>query len=328
MTRPILSTTVVGALCAAGAALCFTGSDAAIKSLSDRYALHQVIAYRSVFALGLFLGVLIPLMGGYRQLRSRYMLIHFARATLVLLANMSFFLALAAMPLADATAIFFISPLLIAALAFFFLREQVGPWRWLAIGVGLIGVVVIVQPGSDSFQLVALMPLLAAVGYAGTNILTRHLGLRESAITMAFHVQLIFMLYSLLIGALIGDGRFADGHGVSLSFLFRAWSWPQAGDIFPLAMAGLGSALGSVLVSQAYRSCPAAVVAPLEYLALPGSVLLGLLVFNDWPQINVWLGSGLILCAGLFTIWRETRKNPVELTPTRPGFIAPQPPRR
>ena len=317
MTRPPIPTAVLGAACAAGAALCFAGSDAAIKSLSDRFALHQVIALRSLVALALFLAVMVPLLGGYRQLRSRHMPIHLARATLVLLANMAFFLALADMPLADATAIFFVSPLLIAALAFVFLGERVGPWRWLAILIGLAGVMVIVQPGSDSFRPVALLPLLAAVGYASTNILTRHLGLRESAITMAFHVQLIFMLYSLLIGAVLGDGRFAQGHGPSLTFLFRAWAWPQAGDAAAIIVAGLGSALGSVLVSQAYRSCEAALVAPLEYLALPGSVLLGLVYFNQWPQSNVWIGIGLIVFAGLFMIYRETRAGKPELTATK-----------
>ena len=304
---PILSTTVLGALCAVGGALCFVASDTAVKSLSGDYALHQVIVMRSVVSLTLLAGLIIPLSGGFGQLRTRAPMIHLGRGVLILTANMSFFLALAAMPIADATAIFFVAPLLMALMSIVFLGEKVGPWRWGAIAVGLVGVIVMIRPGSDAFALVALLPLLGAVGYAGNNTLTRHLGLRESAISLAFYIQLTFLVFSLCFGLVLGDGRLDTGTDASLSFLLRAWVWPDTGDLGVILVAGIGSGLGGVLISQAYRTCEAALVAPLEYLALPFSILMGLLVFGDWPVFHAWIGIFLIVGSGLLLIYRESR---------------------
>ena len=101
---------------------------------------------------------------------------HLLRGMCVVIANMTFFLALTAMPLADAVAIFFVSPLVITLFSVIFLKETVGPHRWLAVGMGLIGVVVMMRPASSSFQAVALLPLISAVAYASLHVLTRKIG--------------------------------------------------------------------------------------------------------------------------------------------------------
>ena len=305
--RALPSTATLGALCAIGASAGFTVNDMAVKYLSSDYAMHQVILIRSTIALALTLAIIMPLTGGLGQIRTRRPLTHLLRGLFVVSANMAFFLALAAMPIADATAIFFISPMVIALFSVVFLGETVGPWRWSAIGLGLLGVIIMIRPGTSAFTLVALLPLLAAVCYAALHTLTRKLGVSESAATLAFYIQLTFVLFSGAVGLGIGDGRYDAGGHASMVFLTRAWVWPAAADWPFFILTGLGSAIGGLLISQAYRMCEAAMVAPLEYVAMPMAIFWGLVVFGEWPDLLSWSGIILIIASGIFMIWRETR---------------------
>ncbi|WP_323020853.1 DMT family transporter [Pararhodobacter sp.] len=308
--RAVLSIPTQGALCAIGASVAFTLNDMSVKALSGGYPLHEVILIRSLVALAVLLAVIVPLSGGYALLRTRQPGKHLIRGAFVVFSNMCFFVALAAMPIADATAIFFVSPLVIALFSVIFLGETVGPRRWTAIAAGLLGVVVVIRPGSESFSLVALLPLLAATGYAGLQIMTRSLGIGERAPTMAFYIQITFLLFSVIFGLTFGSGRWAgEGEGAALEFLLRAWIWPRPEDLPFFLLAGLGTALGGLLISQAYRLCEAALVAPLEYAAMPMAIFWGLLVFGEWPDPVAWIGISLILGAGIYMIWRETRNS-------------------
>lgn len=308
----------IGVLCALGASVGFTLHDMAIKSLSGGYALHQITLIRSVLALGLMLGLVMPLTGGFRQLRTRRPWLHLLRGSFVVASNMAFFTALAAMPLAEATAIFFVSPLILAILSVVVLGERVGPRRWLAIGAGLAGVAIVIRPGGAAFTAVSLLPLIAAAFYAANHTMTRVLGLRDSAVTLAFYIQLTFLAFSLTVGLILGDGRYdGGGQAAALSFLTRAWIWPPAQDWPLLVLAGLGSTLGGLLISQAYRLCEAALVAPLEYIALPMAILWGFAVFGEWPEPLAWAGIALILSGGLYMIWSETRTKSAD--PKKPG---------
>jgi drug/metabolite transporter (DMT)-like permease len=304
-----LSPVAMGALCAFGASIAFSANDMAIKFLSGDYALHQVILLRSLVALVVIVGVVMPLTGGLRQLGTRRIGAHLLRGGFVFISNMAFFAALAAIPIAEATAIFFVSPMIIAIFSVIFLREFVGPWRWGAILLGLLGVIVIIRPGSDAFQLVALLPLLAATAYAALHIFTRRMAVTESAATMALYIQLTMPSASAVIGLFIGNGRFDGSVDPSMAFLTRAWIWPQPQDWVILVITGLGSGLGGYLISQAYRLCEAALVAPLEYVALPMAVFWGLVVFGEWPDSISWVGMFLIATAGLVMVWRETRRS-------------------
>ncbi len=306
-SRPALSAATLGALCAVGAAAAFTLGDMAVKSLSGSYPLHQVTLIRAFVALGLLVGLVIPFTGGLAQLRTRRPVIHLLRGCFLLGANMAFFLALAAMPIADATAIFFISPMVIAVFSVIFLSETVGPRRWAAIGVGFLGVLIMIRPGTEAFTPVALLPLLAATCYAALHMLTRRLGATDSAATMAVYMQLAFLVFSVLVGLGIGDGRFDAGTHASLSFLLRAWVWPDPADALLFLLTGLGSAIGGFLISQAYRICEAALIAPLEYVAMPMAIFWGFVVFSELPDGMSWTGILLIVGSGIYMIWRETR---------------------
>ncbi|MCB1361586.1 MAG: DMT family transporter, partial [Rhodobacteraceae bacterium] len=274
--RAAPSVPTLGALCAVGGSLCFSLGDMAIKFLSGAYPLHEIILIRSMIGMAILLAVIMPLAGGYARIRTRQPGKHLLRGAFVVVANMAFFLALSAMPLANATAIFYVSPLMIALFSVLFLGERVGPRRWAAIGAGLLGVVIMVRPGSDTFSAIALLPLLAAASYAGLQIMTRKLGLGESAATMAFYIQVTFISFSVVFGLAVGNGRFDPGGDGTLSFLLREWVWPAPADLPFFALAGLGTSVGGLLISQAYRLCEAALVAPLEYVAMPMAIFWGL----------------------------------------------------
>lgn len=302
-----LSPSALGSLAAVGAVFCFSVNDVAIKFLSGGYALHQVVLIRSVIGLIFLLALIVPFAGGLRALRTRRLPMHLLRGLCVVFANMSFFLGLAALPLAEGVAIFFVSPLVITVFSVIFLRETVGPFRWAAVAVGLIGVVVVLRPGTAAFQPASLLPVAAAFGYATLHMLTRHIGKTESSAALSFYIQLTFILVTLAFGLVAGDGRFNPGTDPSLVFLLREWSWPAPGDAPIFVAVGITSALGGFLISFAYRTTEAAIVAPFEYVALPLSIFWGVVVFADWPDLITYVGIALILVSGLVIIWREAQ---------------------
>ena len=304
------NTNLIGITSAITASMLFSINDTTIKFLSGDYALHQVVLIRSALALCLTCLVLIPLSGGFGQLRTRRLGVHALRGFLVVMANMLFFMGLAALPIAETTAIFFIAPLLITGFSVIFLGEHVGPRRWAAVLMGLVGVLVIIRPGAASFQPAALLPLASAVGYAGLHILTRKLGSTDSPVSMAFYIQVIFILVSGAFGLALGSGGFANGSSPSLEFLTRAWGSLNPGDAVYFVILGLASGLGGWMISRAYTLCEAGLAAPFEYIAMVLAVALGWFVFGEWPDSWTWVGIGLILGSGLFVALRETRTRP------------------
>lgn len=313
-------TALTGMGCALAAASIFSINDAAIKFLSGGYALHQIVLIRSIIAMAVLFALVLPFAGGLRALYTSRPGLHALRGGLVIISNMSFFLGLAALPIATAVALFFVAPLLITALSVVILGEKVGPRRWGAVIVGLVGVVVMLRPGVADFQPAMLLPLLAALAYALMHMMTRRMAGSESAATMTVYVQLTFIVTSVLIGALVGDGRFAGGSSLALEFLLRPWHWPAPADWPLLATIGLASAFGALLMAQAYRLGEAALIAPFEYVNMPLAILMGLVIFGEWPDALAWLGITLICGAGLYMLWRETQvRAPVVLPPPSDG---------
>ncbi len=295
-----------GILAIVAAMALFSMTDMSIKFLSGGYALHQIIMIRSVIALAILCGVIMPMQGGLVLMRTRRLGMHLARGLCVVAANLFFFASLAAMPLAEAVAISFVSPLLITVFSVVFLGESVGPRRWAAVAVGMIGVIVMLRPGTDAFRYVALLPLAGAVAYAALNTLTRRMGGTEAAITLSFYIHLTFLTVSGLMGLFAGDGRLAGTGNASADFLLRAWIWPAGADWLILLAIGVTSAFGSVMVSHAYRTCAIALVAPFEYVGMPIAVFWGVVVFGEWPDTVAWVGIFLIVGGGLYMAWRET----------------------
>ncbi len=297
---------LIGILSAVGASLMFSVNDVSIKFLGGDYALHEVVLIRSSIGLLVVVGCILPFQGGFAALRTRRIGSHLLRAAFVVASNMLYLLGLAAMPLADAVAVFFVAPLLITALSVPILGEKVGPRRWFAVGLGLVGVVVMMRPGAASFQAAALFPLASAFCYALMHMLTRRIGGTEKAVTMVFYVQLSVIVVCLMMGAAVGDGRFAYQSDPSMAFLFRGWTVPHPGD-WPIFLAsGVAAALGGFFIAQAYRLCEAGLVAPFENVSMPMAIFWGAAVFGTWPDSTAWAGITLICGAGLYTLWRES----------------------
>lgn len=304
-----LSNNLIGALCALGAAIAFSLNDVGIKFLSGDFPLHEVVFIRTLIGLGLFLVVLMPLNGGLSLMRTNRLGANLLRGLCAVTANLMFFLGLSAMPIADAVAIFFVSPLIITIFSVIFLGEYVGPRRWSAVVLGLIGVVIVIRPGTDAFQIASLLPLIAAVGYGFLHIITRQIRATESAATLTFYTLITFLLSSALIGLLLGHGRY-DGYGhPALGFLLREWSMPATPDFPIFLLIGCASVAGGMLISEAYRKSDAAFVAPFEYISLPLAIFWGVTVFDEFPDLIAISGMVLIIGSGLYMVWREAQIN-------------------
>ncbi|MCM2563005.1 DMT family transporter [Lutimaribacter sp. EGI FJ00015] len=286
-------------------------NDMLIKQLSGGYPLHQMVFIRSSIGI-LFSLMLVRWEGGFHLLKTRQPSLHLLRGVLIVISNMTFFAALAVIPLADATALFFAAPLMITLLSIPILGEKVGPWRLGAVLVGFLGVVVMMKPWAGQAALgvprvVLFLPVLAALTYALNQLMTRRLGVTTSASALAVYIQATFITVSVLFYIVAGDGRFAEGvENGSLQFLLRAWVWPAPDDRWLFLGLGLNSAIVSYCLSQAYRMADAATVAPFEYVGLPLAVFWGWAIWAELPDIWVSLGIVLIMGSGLFVFLRES----------------------
>ena len=297
-------------------------NDMIIKALSGAYPLHQMIFARSVVAITFSL-TMLQIEGGWALLRTGRPVLHALRGLSIVIANTAFFAALAVLPLAEATTLYFAAPLFITLLAIPILGERVGAARLAAVAAGFLGVIVMQRPwaGAEALsapRLVLLLPVLSGFGYALMQVLTRKLGATMRASAMAVHLQVVFLAVSGLMGLVAGDGRFADGiDDPSLQFLLRAWAWPEGQDWALFVALGLASGTIGYFLAAAYRGADAATLAPFEYTGLALAVLWGWLVFGTVPGPTTLLGMVLIAGAGLVIILRERRKRR-ELASRRP----------
>ena len=302
----------LGIICMIVAHVFFTTQDMTIKFINGDYALHQVMFIRSIVALLFTFLIFFPIDGGYKHLLTQRPGLHFLRGFGIVVANFCFFSALITMPLSEVVAIFFIAPLLITALSEFLIGEKVGLRSWVAVLVGLLGVMIMLRPGFGLFNPVSILPLVAALAYALVQIMTRKIGENEKASTMAFYIQLNFVAVSGLMGLIFGDGHLADPSQPTLNYLFRPWTVPSWGDGMIIIGIGLINGLAAYFISQAYRISKAGIIAPFEYVALPLSIFWSITIFGDWPDILSWLGMVLIAGAGLYVVYNESvqgRKN-------------------
>ena len=301
-----LNPNTLGILCLIGALGSLTISDSIIKWVSADMPLHQITFWRSCFAMIVVL-VIVQLEGGLVRLRTSRPALHLLRGSMLVLANMFFFVGLAAMPLAETVVLFYTAPLFICMLAQPVLGEKVGLRRWFVIVIGMLGAIVMLRPGSDLFRMVSLLPIMAALCYAAMTMMTRKLGMRESGGALTFYIQIAFLLISMVIGLTIGDGKFDAYDNQSLHFLLRAWYWPSLVQFQLLALCGLIVALGGYLMSQAYRLGEAPAVAPFEYASLPFALIVGYYLWGDWPDWPAFVGTGLIISSGLLVMYLEKR---------------------
>ena len=272
-----------------GAVVAMGAMSALVKLASERGA-HtlEIVFFRNLFA---FLPVVAYILTtrGWTVLRTSRPVGHLMRSAIGISGMLCGFAALGIMPLSEFTAINFAAPLFITALSWPVLGEKVGPHRWAAVAVGFVGVLVMVRP--DPVHLIGLGALLAlgqAFGTAGAMLAIRQLGTTEPGPTIVFY----FTLAAVLVGA------------VGLPFV---WTRPSPELLLILMACGLSGGVGQIMLTQAFRLAPAAIVAPFEYAALLVACVIGFSVWGEVPSAATILGGAIVVASGLYILWRETR---------------------
>ena len=281
----------------------FPVQDVIIKTLSGDFAVHQIVFWRGVFALPIVAGF-AWLSGGLWPLKLGSVPLQLARAAAGFSSYLVYYMALAAIGLAETAAITFSTPIFVTILAMFFLGEKIGLFRWFAVALGLVGVVIIVQPGAGVFEPAAVLALLAAVSYAVSIILTRKLGNRTNGGSMTLFTVCFFIVGGGLLGLVFSHVEAASPHP-SLDFLYRGWTPLESRDWLLLMALGGISGVGFYALSQAYRLAEASVVTPFEYTYLPWAFLWGWVFFGSLPGLSTGVGLVLIVGAGLLIVFRE-----------------------
>lgn len=222
------------------------------------------------------------------------------RSVLVLAATVCMFFAVREMPLADAVALSFSTPLIAVGLSVLILRERVGPRRWGAVAVGFAGMLIIIRPGAGTLQWAALLPIAMALFYATYQIVTRMIRDAADALNALF--------YTALVGAIAAS-------------LVVPFFWRTPGPIDALMLVGTGflGGLGHYAVILAYQRAEVSAVAPFAYTELIWAAILGFMVFGDLPDRWTFVGAGIIVASGLYVLYRERR---ISRSPTgAPGAL-------
>jgi S-adenosylmethionine uptake transporter len=285
----------------------FSIQDVLIRHLSGGYSVVEIMFIRALVALGpMYFFVHID--GGFRSLKSKHPALQALRGLLGVFSYTAYYMAMASLPLATVTSIFFVSPLIVTLFSVVFLREAVGLRRWAGVLIGFAGMLVIVQPGRGPLDWAALLPIVAALTYAGSIMLTRKLGRTETGASLAFYAMVTFMAASGGAGFLFGDGALANEAHPSTAFLLRAWQLPNLADLCIIAVCGFVAAVGFYCLSQGYRLAQASVAAPFEYVALPLSIAWGYFMWDEVPTASTFLGIAMIVAGGLYVLRRETQR--------------------
>lgn len=275
----------------------------AVKWMGGNYSVLQIVTLRTLIALPFAL--LFFRLEGRRGLpTTQQPKLEYMRGFLLFLSYTTYMMGLAALPLADVEALRFSGPLLITILSVVMLRETVELRRWLALLVGFMGVLLIVKPGSATFNLGSVFILISVLFYALIAIITRKLQTSDSSATMAYYTSLLYLGATCVVSPIAAAvGEIPHVHP-SLAFLFRAWSIPTLLDLLIMCGLGLVWAGWMYFMSRAYSVAQASVVAPFEYASLPINVLWGFVIWRDIPTWTTLTGAFLALLSGLYILYQ------------------------
>lgn len=270
----------------------FALQDGISRHLAGSYNVLTVVLFRYWFFAAFVVARSAALPGGIpRVARTAQPLLQIGRGVLLVAEICVMVLAFTLLGLVESHAIFACYPLIVAALAGKVLGERVGWRRWLAIGVGAVGVLIILRPGLQVFSPEALIALLAAAMFALYGLLTRYVARKDTAETSFF--------YTGVAGA------------VAITLVAPFWWSPMQGwqDWSWMGLLCLTGALGHFMLIKTYEIAEAGIVQPFAYFQLVFGASVGIIVFGESLQVPTALGAGLIIAAGLFTLWRERVRN-------------------
>ncbi len=293
-TRPMADKPLVAIGLFSLAMMIFSATDGATKYLSADIAPQQIIFLRYVVVSVLIL--LFCICRGQRNiLKTTQPTLQILRGLLLAVCSLIFVFALKYLPLELCAAIGFVSPLFVTALSIPFLGERVGIRRWIAVVIGLLSVLMILRPGGVTFQLAMLLPLGSSLCWAMALILTRLMRDSEQALTV--------LAWSSLVGV------------VAVSpLVWPVWKMPNASQWTILILLGVFNGLGQYLVIRAFMRASASLLAPFSYSIIIWSMLIGLIVFNSFPDGITLIGTAILIAAGLYIWYREKVTN----TPSTP----------
>lgn len=262
----------------------FSLNDAMGKIMVVSFSVGQVVLIRSVGAF-LVLGPMIARQGAGRLFHVEKPWLQVLRVIMATLDTILFYASVVYLPLADAMSFYMAGPIYVTALSHFFLGEKVGWRRQVAIGIGFIGVIIILKPSAGAFTPASLLALAGSIAFAISTVLNR--GLRNTSDTTLVTWQTIG---ALLVGACL---------------LPLGWETPTFGQLCMMLLLGVVSCVAHLLITRAAKLAPASVLAPLHYSLLLWSVILGLILFSQFPEPRVLVGSAVIVIAGLFIFHRQ-----------------------
>ena len=265
----------------------FAMQDGISRHLAGEYNVLMVVMIRYWFFAAFVIVIASRKAGGIRAAAAtKQPLLQISRALLLVTEICIMVSGFVLLGLVESHAVFTSYPLLIAALSGPLLGEVVGWRRWTAIGIGFVGVIIILQPGFGVFSPYALIPLLSAFMFALYGLLTRYAARQDSAATSFFWTGTVGAVAITLVGVWFWEPMTTSD-----------WCWMAV-----LCVTGAG---GHFLLIKCYEVAEAGAVQPFAYLQLVWASILGVIVFGEVVEANVAIGAGIVVCAGLFTIWRE-----------------------
>ena len=259
-----------------------------IVKWSEHYPLGQVLFFRGFFGV-LFYFLIIPKERLHNFYYTKRAGLHFLRSFSGLIALVAIFIALRSLPLATVVSISFAAPIFTTIFSIFLLNERVGVYRWLAVVVGFIGILIITEPGISSLNIFYIFPIIFCIGLSYVAITIRKLSTTEP-------VWLISLYFSISITLL------------SLFSLPLGWIMPSIKDFMILAMIGIFGGVANLWLSQSYKYSEVSLVTPLKYLALVFAIIFGYLIWDEIPTIKSLFGAALVIISTLIIFRREIYK--------------------
>jgi len=256
------------------------------KTLAPHYNIGQILLFRFALA-ALPFWIMLPRNGGVDVLRTRSLSGHAVRTVSGITSLTLFFYAISTIPLADATALAYVAPIFIVILSIPFLGEKIGFRRWIAVGAGFIGVLLIARPDSVGWSPGYLAAMGSAFFGAIVSVWLRRLAPTEQTSTTA--------IYYNTTGALV--------FGVWV--LATGWVTPSLGDLVLMVILGLLAGPQQYLLTASYRYAEASLLAPIDYVAMVIAALIGFIFWTEVPTLTTWLGCGIIAASGIFVAYRE-----------------------
>jgi len=278
-----------------------------IKYFSDQYSVLQIVFIRGVIAVSL-MWLVARLITESEQLASRRPYLALSRGLLGFCSYTTYYLAVAALPLAEVVAIVFSAPLFVTAMSALILREKVGLRRWSAVFAGFVGVLIIVGPVGEFSNLAVILAFIASISYASQTIITRYLAAHDTPLSIAFNALIVFTGASALLSLTMAGGFISiTSTHPSMVFLARDWVLPEAFDLSLMIFLGFNGAVAFYCMSKAYCVAPASTIAPFEFTYVVWAVVFGYLFWSEIPRTTTLVGL-LILIGSSIYIWDRERR--------------------